>query len=43
MHQISGSYSGLLDIRPILIYGSGSGSGCKLPDNEPGNLLIYLY
>ena len=35
------SGSGLLDIWPLLISGSGSSSGCKLPDNEPDNLLIY--
>jgi len=36
MHQISGS--GLLDIWPFLI--CGSGSSYKLPDNEP---VIYLF
>jgi len=33
MYWVSGS--GLPDIRPFLISDSGSGSGCKLPDNEP--------
>ena len=41
MHRISGSSSGLPDILPFLISSSCSGSSCKLPDNEPDNLLIY--
>jgi len=31
----------LPDIQPFLISSSGSCSSCKLPDNEPDNLLIY--
>lgn len=39
MYRISGS--SLLNIYLFLI--SGSSSGCKPPDNEPDNLLIYYY
>jgi len=37
MHRISGS--SLPDIRPCFV--SCFGSGCKLPDSELDNLLIY--